>query len=504
MLFVKGANLEKKFISWQFSVYSFQFFKYASNPTANCKLKKPTISVNSYLEGIYKLIHPQRLMSKFDIDKQTLTDLNIFDTYGLNKSVFSVFNFTATIKGNDKLMEMFRTPSTNIEVINERQELIKYISNYEGDLYLDRTNMDFVESYLMQNSKIKYYSGISALAKAVNYFFYPNQAYYLKEKGIREIIFLLKKLSEIFNTLNSDIKPRLVKEFDDLILILFKQSLIKEITHRGERKISLFELERLDFIFRKTEFRTIKQLLDLVYQFDAFFSVVKASRKYNLNLPKVSATKQHLNIKGVFHPFLENPVANDLEFEAGKNVCFLTGSNMAGKSTFLKSVGISIYLAHLGFPVPAASMETGIWQGLVSTINLPDNLNQGYSHFYNEVLRVKHVAEKIKVSKNIFVIFDELFRGTNVKDAYDGSLSIIKSFSKIDDCYFMISTHIVEVAEMIRHEENMVFKYLFTRMENGKPIFTYQLRDGITEERIGMWIIENEKITEILNNRDLN
>ncbi|MEH3114876.1 MutS-related protein [Pedobacter terrae] len=78
---------------------------------------------------------------------------------------------------------------------------------------------------------------------------------------------------------------------------------------------------------------------------------------------------------------------------------------MAGKSTFLKSVGISIYLAHLGFPVPAANMETGIWQGLISTINLPDNLNQGYSHFYNEVLRVKQVAEKIKVSKNIFCDF---------------------------------------------------------------------------------------------------
>ncbi|WP_293311979.1 MutS-related protein [Pedobacter sp. UBA5917] len=443
-------------------------------------------------------------MNKFDIDKQTLTDLNIFDAYGLNKSVFSVFNFTSTIKGNDKLMEMFRAPSTDIEVINERQELIKYISNYSGDLYLDRTNMDFVESYLMQNSKIKSYSRISALAKSVNYFFYPNQAYYLKEKGVREIIFLLKKMSEIFSTLDGEIKPRLVNEFDDLVIRLFKQSMVKEITGRDERKITLFELEQLDFIFRGAEFRTVKLLLDLVYQFDAYFSVVKASRKYNLNLPYMSAKKQHLRIRGVFHPFIEHSVANDIEFGGGKNVCFLTGSNMAGKSTFLKSVGISIYLAHLGFPVPAASMETGIWQGLVSTINLPDNLNQGYSHFYNEVLRVKHVAEKIKVSKNIFVIFDELFRGTNVKDAFDGSLSVIRSFSKIVDCYFMISTHIVEVAEIIKSEQNMMFKYLFTRMEDGRPIFTYQLMDGITEERIGMWIIENEKISEILNSRDLN
>ncbi|MEH3114877.1 MutS-related protein [Pedobacter terrae] len=102
------------------------------------------------------------------------------------------------------------------------------------------------------------------------------------------------------------------------------------------------------------------------------------------------------------------------------------------------------------------------------------------------------------------MIFDELFRGTNVKDAFDGSLSIIKLFSKIEDCYFMISTHIVEVADLIKAEENIMFKHLFTRMEEGKPIFSYQLKDGVTEERIGMWIIENEKINEILSSRDLN
>jgi DNA mismatch repair ATPase MutS len=442
-------------------------------------------------------------MSKFDIDKQTLSDLNIFEAYGLNKSVFSLFNFTSTIKGNDKLNDIFRTPSTAIQIINERQHLIKYLSAYSGDLSLDRTNIDFVESYLMQYSKIKFYSRISALTKAVNYFFYPNQAYYLKEKGVKEIIFLLKKLDEVFAELNDESKPVLINEFDEVLLTLFKHPLIKRIVQREEKKISLFELEELDFIFRKKELKTVKKFLDLIYQIDAYFSIVLAARKFNLILPNVNVKERHLRIDGVFHPFLSNPVGNNIEFETGKNVCFLTGSNMAGKSTFLKSVGTSIYLAHLGLPVPAKYMEIGIWQGLISTINLPDNLNQGYSHFYNEVLRVKHVAEKIKVSKNIFVIFDELFRGTNVKDAFDGSLSVIKSFSKIEDCCFMISTHIIEVAEILKDNKNVVFKYLFTKMEGNKPTFTYHLMDGITDERIGMWIIENEKIDEILSSRNL-
>ena len=442
-------------------------------------------------------------MNKFDIDKQTLADLNIFEAYGLNKSVFSLFNFTSTIKGRDKLIDIFRTPSTDIQVINERQHVIKYLSGYSGNLDFDRTNIDFVESYLMQFAKIKSYSRISALTKSVNYFFYPNQGYYLKEKGIKEIIFLLKKLGEVFAGLNDKDKPELAKEFDDVVFSLFKQVLVKNIVERKEKKISIFELEELDFIFKKTELKTIKKFLDIIYQVDAYFSVVLAARKFNLTLPNVNLKARHFRINGVFHPFLSNPVANDIEFETEKNVCFLTGSNMAGKSTFLKSVGISVYLAHLGLPVPAKYMETGIWQGLISTINLPDNLNQGYSHFYNEVLRVKHVAEKIKIAKNIFVIFDELFRGTNVKDAFDGSLSVIKSFSKIEDCCFMISTHIIEVAEMLKDNKNIMFKYLFTKMKDNKPTFTYNLMDGITDERIGMWIIENEKIDEILNSRDL-
>ena len=442
-------------------------------------------------------------MNKFDIDKQTLTDLNIFEAYGLNKSVFSLFNFTSTIKGNDKLIEIFRTPSTDIKIINERQKVIKYLSNYPGDLGFDRTNMDFAESYLTQNSKIKLYSRISALTNSVNYFFYPNQGYYLKEKGVKEIIFLLKKLGEVFAGLNDKDKPELVKEFDNVVLTLFKQVLVKNIVGRKEKKISIFELEELDFLFKKTELKTIKKFLDIIYEVDAYFSIVLAARKFNLTLPNVNLKVRHFHLSGVFHPFLSNPVANDIEFGTEKNVCFLTGSNMAGKSTFLKSVGISVYLAHLGLPVPAKYMETGIWQGLISTINLPDNLNQGYSHFYNEVLRVKHVAEKIKTAKNIFVIFDELFRGTNVKDAFDGSLAVIKSFSKIEDCCFMISTHIIEVAEMLKDNKNIMFKYLFTEMKDNKPAFAYKLMDGITDERIGMWIIENEKIDEILNSRDL-
>ncbi len=75
----------------------------------------------------------------------------------------------------------------------------------------------------------------------------------------------------------------------------------------------------------------------------------------------------------------------------------------------------------MGFPVPASGMEFSVQSGMFTTINLPDNINMGYSHFYAEVMRVKKVAESGGILKNLIVIFDELFRGTNVKDAYEAT-----------------------------------------------------------------------------------
>jgi len=211
--------------------------------------------------------------------------------------------------------------------------------------------------------------------------------------------------------------------------------------------------------------------------------------------------KPTIKIEGGFHLFIEGAVPNNVTFSSPQNVCFITGVNMAGKSTFLKSVAVSVYLAHLGFPVPAKHMEFSVFDGMITTINLSDNLDEGYSHFYSEVKRVKHVAEKISASKSMLVVFDELFRGTNVKDAYDASLSIIDAFSKIRDSFFIVSTHITEVARELEQNDNINFNFLETTMVGGRPVFSYQLKKGITDERMGMWIVENEGILEILKGK---
>ncbi len=122
----------------------------------------------------------------------------------------------------------------------------------------------------------------------------------------------------------------------------------------------------------------------------------------------------------------------------------------------------------------------------------------GYSHFYAEVVRVKTAAEATATGKHLLLIFDELFKGTNVKDAYDGTLAVTESFAEYDNCLFILSTHIIEVGDALKSHTNIRFKFMPTVMDGMVPRYTYKLQDGITQDRRGMMIIRNEKILELL------
>jgi DNA mismatch repair ATPase MutS len=200
----------------------------------------------------------------------------------------------------------------------------------------------------------------------------------------------------------------------------------------------------------------------------------------------------------LYHPALKQAVGNSITMEQQKNVLFLTGANMAGKSTLMKAVGIGVYLAHMGFPVAALDMSFSVRDGLYTSINVADNISLGYSHFYAEVVRVKQVAEAVARGKRLMVMFDELFKGTNVKDAFDGTLAVTEAFAGYTDCLFIVSTHIIEVGEELKKLPNIHCVYMPTIMEGNYPRYTYQLQEGITEDRQGMLIIQNEGILELI------
>jgi DNA mismatch repair protein MutS len=435
----------------------------------------------------------------FDADRQTLDDLSIFPNPFNPKSVFALFNNTKTLGARDKLTEIFRQPLTDAGAINDRIETIRYLLNNNTQLWVDKQTCDFVEFYLKRHYRNRSFAQIIGFFEKVIYTLNSNNDYYVVQQGVNNTLSIVSTLLNFFEVDVVEF-PKLLQDFRTTLLEIFNNdefNFIKGLINKS--KISAIELARADRLFRYSANDKIKILLDIIYQLDLYISVSATTRNNNFNLPVIKDNSDTtLVIKGLFHPFITNPVANDIEFDQNHNLCFVTGTNMAGKSTFLKAVGVAIYLAQLGFPVPASYMETSVFDGLITTINIEDNIDKGHSHFYSEVLRVKHVAEKISESQNIFVIFDELFRGTNVKDAYDASLAIITAFAKVRKCLFIVSTHIVEVANDLKSISNIDFRYMETIFDNGSPTYSYHLKEGITEERLGMWIVKNEGIVEII------
>lgn len=436
----------------------------------------------------------------FDIDRQTLNDLAIFQNNSSRQSIYGLFSQTNTIGGSELLRDMFNKPLIDPVHIKERLEVFLYIEEHHIKISLNKNDYDFVEFYLKKYYDAKPFSVITGfLEKIINTFNKNNNDHYIIRTGIEGTLLILDSLINYADALKSDL-PKKIQEIRSVILNTFQPEefvWLKQLIKKPNRNAA--DLAKADHFFRQLALDRIKVLLNVAYQLDVYQSVSESGKALGFTIPVVNEiNRRELVIEGLFHPFIADPKSNDIEFSADSNVCFVTGTNMAGKSSLLKSIGIAIYLSQLGFPVPAKRMVTSVFKGMITTINLADDIEQGHSHFYTEVLRVKQVAEKLNQSKEIFVIFDELFRGTNVKDAYDASLAIIAAFAEVKTCFFVVSTHIVEVAHELSSIENINFRYMETIFEDTNPVNSYKLKAGITEERLGMWIVKNEGILEII------
>ncbi|HKJ43754.1 MAG TPA: hypothetical protein VKA27_16775, partial [Sunxiuqinia sp.] len=326
----------------------------------------------------------------------------------------------------------------------------------------------------------------------------PTNDKYMIRRGVEQLTGLVQQL-ELFLEQLEDLEPppfllkaqELFERFNQLVRKSKQKAIGKKLTHG--------DINRFDNLFRRKKKELIRELLDLIYTLDCFISVAGTIDKFDFTIPEYdhSPTPQ-LSIYSLFHPFVDDCVKNDIQLGTASNLCFLTGPNMAGKSTFLKAIGLAVYLAHLGFPVPTSSMKTTVFNGLITTINLPDDINRGYSHYYSEVRRVKETVLKILEHKNVLVIFDELFRGTNVKDAYEASYKIIQKLVQIKDCLFFISTHINEITAEFDHQP-ISYHYFDSKLVADSPVYDYKLKSGISAERMGMQIIKNEKIIDLLD-----
>lgn len=435
----------------------------------------------------------------FIADKQTLDDLSLLGKYNAG-SIFSLFNQVHT-RGGEKLLDtMFQHPLTDPDKINNRSEAFRYFRDHTAIFPFDEQQLNSMEAYLEEggsgNAPLVYWQ---VSRKKLLELLVKDDTYSLLVEGINTCIHVLKCCAGLLRQLEKEGRDS-DSPWEKWAAAVRSIIQDKRLTDYDIAERSVFQTARLHYLLTHVFQSRLKQVLELSYEIDVYITVAGIARErgfsYALALPK---GKNILVAEGVRHPRVEKAVPNSIAFNGDSNILFLTGANMAGKSTLMKATGIMLYLAHMGFPVAADDLQFSVLDGIYSSVNVPDDLNRGYSHFYAEVLRVKKVAEEVDSQKHLFVIFDELFKGTNVKDAYDATLAVTAAFTAFRECFFIISTHIFEVGEELKAEENSIqFVFLPTVMEGTVPRYTYTLQKGITEDRQGMIIIENEGILDML------
>ena len=231
--------------------------------------------------------------------------------------------------------------------------------------------------------------------------------------------------------------------------------------------------------WKKDHGAAIYEWLDVVAEFDQYNS--KANFAFNhpgYVFPKLKAEKG-LDAIEMGHPLLTSHkrINNNLNFDGYKYV-ILTGSNMSGKSTFLRTIGVNMVLMKLGMPVCAKEFSAYPFR-LLTSMKLVDSLDKDESYFQAEVIRLKRIKDILETEELCLVLLDEILRGTNSDDKRNGTRLFMERIARYN-AMGVIATHDIDIAELA-NQNSEVFnaKYFESKVVVGELTFDYKLRDGV-------------------------
>ena len=435
------------------------------------------------------------------IDNTTFNDLSIFHK-DEESSIFHRINFTQTIGGKDWLARFFGEPLSEIKKITEIQQILQCIAAGEHKWPATITNGTIMVIEKFYESPVDTIPESPNLLNAISYKLLHAPDYSLVRYTVGHFADFVRGFKALAAAFDNDDSPPSLRLYIQRAAQLINNEAMAALA-ATEKGIVFSPLQTIYFgNYIRNRFKNAAlELIDIFSRLDAWYSMAKAVQVYQLSFPRfVVSERPLLHVKGLYHILLPTPIAYNVDLQHRQNFLFLTGANMAGKSTFIKSVGAAVYLAHLGMGVPAQDMECSLFDGVLSNINVADNIVKGESYFFNEVQRIKNTILKINDNKKWLVLIDELFKGTNVQDAMKCSGAVIKGLIRIPNSLFILSTHLYEIAEELVVYPNIIFRYFETEVREDQLLFSYQLKEGISNDRIGYLILKQEKVVEMLEN----
>ncbi len=515
------------------------FFLVKKNIQHEKRKKKITallkITENELLALKHSFSHFENGESFLNTDHFFTYDLDVFG----EGSLFQFINRTTTKSGRNKLAAWFIHPSLRKNEIEKKQEAIKELaqipewrlqflangllfeeteemsgeiktwSDTELDLknaattkWLIRlvpavtilclilsitgySNLFFVTMVLAQWGLMPFYG-----KRIKQYFQFFGQKSDLLEKYMQLLQFIEKKEFQSEYLLELQKKVKTPDSASNIFNQLKKR--VKEFEYRGNiivglilNSIFLWDI-RCVYKLWKWHGQNHKKLtvwLNAVAEIDVLISLANfANNNPDFIFPGIQNENFIFKAHQLGHPLLRSDkrICNDFEIEGWSKVMIVTGANMAGKSTFLRTVGINLILGRIGAPVCAGGMNFTPVK-IYTNMRTTDSLLKDESYFFAELKRIKGVLERLQNGERIFVILDEMLKGTNSVDKLNGSKALIRKLVEFESVS-LIATHDLKLSEMEKEFPEQIFNQCFEiRIENNELVFDYKLSNGVTQ-----------------------
>ncbi len=237
--------------------------------------------------------------------------------------------------------------------------------------------------------------------------------------------------------------------------------------------------------------------MDVLAGTDAFCSLANFHFNHPGSVfPEISQKDEIINAKGLGHPLIrmDNMVVNPALIPSWKHFTIITGANMAGKSTYLRTVGVNIILAMMGSAVIATEMSFTVAR-MITSIRTRDSLQRNESYFYAELKRLKMIIDRLKAGEKLIILLDEILKGTNSKDKQSGSFALLEKLMRFGACGF-VATHDLALGELEEHyPQNISNKSFEVIIENDKLVFDYKIKEGIARQMNATYLMKKMGIT---------
>jgi DNA mismatch repair ATPase MutS len=432
------------------------------------------------------------------VDKTTLADLSIFHN-DEEQSVFHHLNFTHTNGGRDYLRVFLANPLDSIAEIQDTQHTIRQLMAAQEQWPVTVSNGTVMVLEKFFDSQLNSFSHNPNVFESYTYKILSKSDYSLIRYSVEHAIDFTKGLHNIVELLSKQAMSRQLSHWMARIDMLLNKPMIQQLMQEDKKGLKPADVLRYGSFIRNHFKSPAFELIDIYSKLDAYLSMAIACKKYRFCFPEIKeSTEPFISADGLYHLLLQIPVSYDIELSPEKNFLFLTGANMAGKSTFIKAVGIGVYLAHIGMGVPAKQVQMSFFDGLLSNIQVVDNILKGESFFFNEVQRIKKTIEQISDGRKWLILIDELFKGTNQQDAVKCSTTVIEGLRKMPNALFILSTHLYEIGDDLKKYDNIQFHYFETSVKDDQLEFSYQLKQGISNDRLGYLILRKEGVVALL------